>query len=274
MPAPLPSEPVTNWLVATDLDATLLDHETYSYAAALPAIERLKARNAPIIFNSSKTQAEQVRLRNDLGLQAPFIVENGAAVVIPPGQLDHPSTAATDKIQAFGPAYDGLVQQVDELRRRHGYRFRGFADMSAAEVTEVTGLTAPDAEAAKQRTGSEPLLWQDSEAAYGAFQGDLAHLNLQTTQGGRFRHVTAQTDKGQALIWLVNQYRTLFPVVSWTVVALGDSPNDVPMLRVADIAILIPNPHRPAFVVTDISDLKQATQTGPAGWAEAVLGLV
>ncbi|MEO0354349.1 MAG: HAD hydrolase family protein, partial [Cyanobacteria bacterium P01_A01_bin.3] len=75
-------------LVFTDLDATLVDHQTYSYEAALPAIARLKQLDYPIIFNSSKTIAEQQHLRAELDIQTPFIVENGAAVVIPPGTLD------------------------------------------------------------------------------------------------------------------------------------------------------------------------------------------
>ncbi|MEM9568306.1 MAG: HAD-IIB family hydrolase, partial [Cyanobacteria bacterium P01_E01_bin.34] len=77
-------------LVFTDIDATLVDHQTYSFEAALPAIARLKRLGYPIIFNSSKTIAEQQQLRIELNIQAPFIVENGAAVVIPAGTLDCP----------------------------------------------------------------------------------------------------------------------------------------------------------------------------------------
>ncbi|MEL6319255.1 MAG: mannosyl-3-phosphoglycerate phosphatase, partial [Cyanobacteria bacterium J06626_14] len=62
----------TKLLVATDLDATLLDHQTYSYDAALPAIESLKANGCPLIFNSSKTQAEQTVLRAVLNIDDPF----------------------------------------------------------------------------------------------------------------------------------------------------------------------------------------------------------
>ena len=38
-------------LVFTDLDGTLLDHDTYSFEAALPCINLLKNNDIPIIIN-------------------------------------------------------------------------------------------------------------------------------------------------------------------------------------------------------------------------------
>ncbi|MEO1591919.1 MAG: HAD-IIB family hydrolase [Cyanobacteria bacterium J06632_22] len=253
-------------LVATDLDATLLDHQTYSYEAALPALKQLKTLACPVIFNSSKTEAEQIRLRTEIGLQAPFIVENGAAVVIPAGQLGR--TAA--ETQVFGPSYDALTTQVAKIRQTGGYRFRGFTDMSIADVAELTGLSEAAAAAAKQRRGSEPLYWEDTEPAFEAFRAAVAQLGLQTTQGGRFRHVMAQADKGTALDWLVQQYRQHYPNIDWCVVALGDSPNDLPMLQTADIGVHVPNPHRQPFELTAIKRLVVAPAPGPSGWAAAI----
>lgn len=263
-----------NWLIATDLDATLLDHQTYSYEAALPALEQLRRRGSPVIFNSSKTRAEQIVLREALDIQDPFIIENGSAVVIPPGQLDQPAEASDAQVQVFGPTYAELTTQLNHLRQQHGFRFRGFADLSAEAIAEITGLSMSAASAAKQRSGSEPLCWEDSESAYQNFVAALAELGLQTTQGGRFRHVMAKTDKGKALNWLLQRYQELSPQFDWTVVALGDSPNDLPMLQVADIGVLIPNPHRARFEILEIPDLVMPTQSGPAGWSEAVLAII
>ncbi|MEM6448405.1 MAG: HAD-IIB family hydrolase [Cyanobacteria bacterium P01_D01_bin.123] len=261
-------------LIATDLDATLLDHQTYSYDAALSAIKLLQNKRFPIIFNSSKTTAEQTQIRHAIEIQDPFVVENGAAVVIPSGQLDHPEQAPAPRVQKFGVSYNELIETLKCLRQQSSYQFRGFADMSAAKVAEITGLSIEEAQAAKQRVGSEPLLWQDTEAAYLTFTAAVESLGLQNTRGGRFRHVTAKTDKGTALKWLVAAYRRVFPQTNWTVVALGDSPNDLPMLRVADIGVLVPNPHRPDFVVDGVRDLRQASQAGPVGWAKIIQEIV
>ena len=54
-------------LVFTDLDGTLLDHETYSFELALPAIDVLKEKNIPLIFCTSKTRAEIERIVSGIG---------------------------------------------------------------------------------------------------------------------------------------------------------------------------------------------------------------
>ena len=84
------SERLRQRLVFTDLDGSLLDHDTYSYTAALPMLERLSDGGIPVIFVSSKTRSEIVELRGELGNNNPFIVENGAAVFIPEGCFSTP----------------------------------------------------------------------------------------------------------------------------------------------------------------------------------------
>ena len=74
---------MTRLLVVTDLDGTLLDHETYSYAEAAPALAELRRRGIPLVLASSKTRAEMELLHAELGLSDPFICENGAAICTP-----------------------------------------------------------------------------------------------------------------------------------------------------------------------------------------------
>jgi phosphoglycolate phosphatase-like HAD superfamily hydrolase len=56
-------------IVFSDLDGTLLDHETYLFDAAQPALNALKARDIPLILASSKTRAEMNALHRKWGLQ-------------------------------------------------------------------------------------------------------------------------------------------------------------------------------------------------------------
>ncbi len=70
-------------LIFTDLDGTLLDHYTYQTHAAQATIAQLKSKDIPIIPNTSKTFAELLLMREELALNTPFIIENGAAVYIP-----------------------------------------------------------------------------------------------------------------------------------------------------------------------------------------------
>jgi len=74
---------MTKLVIYTDLDGSLLDHDSYSHAAADALLAELEVHGVPVIIASSKTRSEQIALRNELSNHHPFIVENGAAVFIP-----------------------------------------------------------------------------------------------------------------------------------------------------------------------------------------------
>lgn len=50
---------MTSPILFTDLDGTLLDHESYEWKEAKPALDLCKERRVPIILVSSKTRAER-----------------------------------------------------------------------------------------------------------------------------------------------------------------------------------------------------------------------
>ncbi len=91
------------YLIFTDLDGTLLDHDTYGYGDALPALELVKKRNVPLVLCTSKTREETSELRDELGLSHPFITENGGGIFIPADSPIPPPSRRTDqpRIQAY-----------------------------------------------------------------------------------------------------------------------------------------------------------------------------
>lgn len=75
-----------NKVVFTDIDGTLIDMNTAEFGKNTKVlISSLKEKNIPLILASAKTWLEQNKIREDLGLFDPFIVENGGAIVIPKG---------------------------------------------------------------------------------------------------------------------------------------------------------------------------------------------
>lgn len=53
-------------IVFTDLDGTLLDHNTYSYTEASEGMQLLNENDIPLILVSSKTYSEIKELHQDL----------------------------------------------------------------------------------------------------------------------------------------------------------------------------------------------------------------
>ena len=255
-------------LVFTDLDGTLLDHHSYSYAPARDAIERLRTLGIPLIFNSSKTQAEIRALRRRLDNAHPYVVENGAAVCVPPKYF--PGFPAAEHVEFLGPAREGLMECLARLRERRGYLFKGFSDYSDAELASETGLPVAAAGLAKMRVASEPVRWLDTPAALHRFEADLRDSGLNLLRGGRFYHVMGQTDKADAMAWLVGQYRKAQPNVEFVTVALGDSANDKRMLEAADIPVVIPAAHGTPLTLDDAHGAIYPRDKGPVGWQSAM----
>jgi mannosyl-3-phosphoglycerate phosphatase len=260
-------------LVYTDLDGSLLDHDDYGFAAAQPALSRLRALHIPLIPVTSKTLAELRVLAQPLGLQHPLIVENGCVICLPDGYFplqENGEPIAGYCLLRLAPDYSTLLAELQQLRNDHGFRFRGFHDMDTDEVARETGLSHAAAELARQRLCSEPLAWQDTGTALTEFRQALAGRQLRLVKGGRFWHVLSQADKGSALRQLASMYRK-HGLPAFTSLALGDSPNDCGMLQAADIAAVIRHKDGSLMDCETGGRTIQTTEPGPAGWNTAVL---
>lgn len=263
-------------LVFTDLDGCLLDHETYDYDPAIPAVERLRRLGVPLILTSSKTLSELSVLRRELGLRDPVIAENGGLLGLPSElRWGRSSAMQTDglTIELLSPPYPWIRAELESLRAERGFSFEGFGDWDVRQVSEATGLPPQEAALAKARQCSEPLVWQDSLEALASFRALLAERSLHLVAGGRFLHVLGPTDKGRALRTVVSRYAEGLGAKPY-VLALGDSPNDLEMLRAADRAVVVHNARGPGIPVSDLPEATHTRRSGPRGWREAVDSLL
>lgn len=264
-------------LIFTDLDATLLDHRTYSFEPAGPTLLDLRHQDIPVVFCTSKTRAEVEAIRAAARNTDPFIVENGGAVFIPAGAFGPPPPGAArvgpyDRI-LLGTPYGVLVTALRRIRAELGVRLRSFADIPVWEIAEATGLSPDQAELARRREFDEPFLIEGDDDASGRVAEAIAARGLRCTRGGRFFHITGDNDKGRAVRILTGLYRDHRGPVH--TIALGDSPNDLPMLTAADEAVLIAGPdgtHDPE-ILRALPRVHKAGP-GPAGWSAAVSALL
>jgi mannosyl-3-phosphoglycerate phosphatase len=249
---------VTMHLVFTDLDGTLLDHETYSWEAARPALARLEQLGVPWMLVTSKTRAEVEVLRREMGNRHPYIVENGGAAIIP-----------GERVLEWGAPYADLVESLRRASEVSGCRVRGFHEMSVAEVAERCELAPAQAELAKQREYDEPFVVLDEERAT-ALETAIDAEGRRWTRGGRFRHILGDSDKAVAVRALAEFFaRAHGPV---TTVGLGDSLNDAGFLNAVDRPVLIRSAHSAALQLA-VPHGVLTERPGPSGWNEAVLNL-
>ena len=264
-------------VVFTDLDGTLLDHHTYGWDEARPALERCKSLRVPVIMASSKTRAELEVLRRELSLSAPFIAENGGGVFFPPEMAQGPpSDAFMDRglwKWSLGLPYSRVVKALQGMREELGLDLRGYRDMTIEEISRSTGLGREAAGLSAMREYDEPFMVVDEGPGdREALMENALRRGLMVSAGGRFYHLQGGNDKGRAMEKLLSWYEAQAKeVVS---VALGDSPNDFSMLERARHPVLVRSERDFPGVKEQIPRLRVTREKGPRGWNEAVLEIL
>lgn len=262
-------------VVFADLDGTLLDHSTYRFDAALPALQLLRHKNIPLVLCSSKTRAEMERLRAQLRLYDPFITENGAAIFVPHGYFhrDFPHDKVTQAyaIRELGTPYSKLKAFLARFKEQYPNALRGFGDLEVKEVARLCGLSLEEASLAKQRDYDEPFLLHDAALEPEIIRQAKAN-GIQVTKGGRFYHLTGGNDKGRAVSILTDQFqRESGEIVT---IGIGDSQNDLPMLRAVNYPVLVQKPDRSYAPAVKLPNLILASTPGPTGFCESVSKLI
>ena len=225
----------TNWIVITDLDGTLMDHE-YDYSPAIETINWLKLNNIPIIPCTSKTAAEVRKFRNDIGINSPYIVENGGAVY---GEKS--DNSGEEWILQLSKSSKQLRKILFSISSDIKYNLQPFSEMSKDKIFELTGLDSKSIDLASKREWSVPflnppinymnkMLYLRDKYSVDLFQGNLmCHL------------VSSGCSKGNA----INELKKYLKIPKCRVIGLGDSPNDLPLLNVSDIGVVVPGKNGP-----------------------------
>jgi len=268
---------MTSPVIFTDLDGTLLDHDSYEWVEAEPALDLCKERHVPVILVSSKTRAEMNPLRLELGLTAPFISENGGGIYFPQGgPLAPPPEAVRDKELwkwSLGTPYPRLVRSLREISDELGLPLRGFSDMTLEEIAGLTGLGIAQSRLAAMREYDEPfVLPREDRGTLESLHQAALRRGYQISTGGRFHHLHGAMDKGDAIQRLIALYKGLR--VDVKTVGLGDSPNDFSMLRTVDHPVLLGAPNRFPELKAELQRLTLVEKPGPLGWNEAVLDIL
>jgi len=270
-----------DWIFFSDLDGTLLDDKTYQWRAASRALKALEKNALPLVIVSSKTRAEVLPLLAQLGRREPFVVENGGGIYVPVRyfafQIEGGQRVPGGwwKV-ALGTPYRRLVSELRAASRTAGVRTRGFAQMSVREVAGFTGLESREARRAKAREFDEPFLILETDpGAWPRLRAEIRRRGLRATRGSRFFHIMSDNDKGAAVRRLTAWFRRTRGSRVRTV-GLGDSPNDIPLLRAVDVPVIVAGPggRSDPETLAAVPHAQRPTGLGPAGWNRAVLALL
>ena len=228
-------------LVFCDLDDTVFAPQTFSVEAeARRALDRLKRGHVALVFCSSKTRAELELIHQELGINHPFICENGAAVFVPRGYFGFSVPQAIEvagyEVVQFGKPYAEVVASLHRAVDRLGMEVVGFSDMSVEEVATECDLPLLQARLAKLREYTEPFRVVDAKpGAITRLTRALRSAGHDCTSRGRYYHV------GTIRHHIGGQYlRSLYWRAFGDVVSVGfaDHTSAVPLPRQAGVPLI------------------------------------
>jgi mannosyl-3-phosphoglycerate phosphatase len=241
----------------TDLDGTLLDHETYQPGLALEALTALRRAGVPVIVCSAKTRAEQQVVQQDLGIEGLFVVENGAAIF-------SRGPEGISLIVEFGMSYDEVRSRLLAASAEAAIPVRGYGDMTVDEVMRRTGLDRPGASRAMAREYSETFVRkEESEESVSGLRAACRDVGLRLARGARFWTALGDHDKGTAVRYALGRLWANDPPP--TSYAIGDYLNDETMLAAVDIPMLVQRPDE-TWADLDLDGLVRLRGVGPNGW--------
>ena len=256
----------SEWWVVSDLDGTMMDH-TYDISNVVETVNWLKEKDIPLIPCTSKTASEVRLFRKELDINYPYIVENGSAIY---GQ-DKMTTSEWKLI--LGRSYEELRPILDLISKCINYQLRAFNDLTLLEVEELTGLKGKAIDRALSREWSVPFL-NPPINYFTRIMDNAKKYDVNIFKGNLMCHLLCRcSHKGNAVLELKKYFKNN----DVKVLALGDSQNDLPLLEMADLAVVIPSERGPnKYLLEGINkgEFILAPSANGKGWSEVVRRLI
>ena len=242
------------WVVS-DVDGTLMDHN-YDLTPAKETIKTLQELSIPVILCTSKTAAEVKVIRKKLNLNDPYIVENGAAI------YGDSLSKVNGKI-ILGEKYKVLEEILNNISNEISYNLITLNSLSDKEATALTGLKGNSLTLMRDRHWSMPFL-NPPESLEKKINICCKKFNVVVLKGNRMSHLLSiNSDKGKAIDAL-KKY-TNNPKI--TIIGLGDSPNDFPLLINSDFRVVIPSTNGPNLnLLSKLKDYEYTLALKPNGY--------
>ncbi len=269
-------------IIFTDLDGTLLDGFNYSFKKALPYLKILKEKKIPVVFCTCKTQAENEYFQKKLKNNTPFIAENGGAIFIPKNYFSfsfpYSKSSKNYFIIELSEPYKKLRAVLNKIKKETGFKIKGFGDMSAKEVSEDSGLSLKMAKLAKRKNYNESFILLNNSNKDEAEKEKILFEKIKKagfnfTHGGRYYNIFGKNaGKGKAVKILAKLFQKEFGEIK--TIGLGDSLNDLSMLKVVDVPILVKNKNGIWNPKIKFSKLYRINGIGPEGWVKGIESFV
>jgi Cof subfamily protein (haloacid dehalogenase superfamily) len=246
-------------LIATDVDGTLLDDDEHITTRTRDAVRAAVAAGAQFVLATGRPPRWIRPVVDALGFAPMAVCANGAVVYDPAtDRIIAARTLSVDALAALAEiaerAIPGAGLAVERVgRSAHdaatpqfvsspGYE-HAWLNPDNTEVSRADLVSAPAVKLLIRKAGARSADMADELAKYIGAEGDITY----STNNGLIEIVPRGISKATG----VEEIATPLGITAADVVAFGDMPNDVPMLRWAGLGVAMGNAHPEAIAAAD-----------------------
>ena len=250
-------------VIFTDLDGSLLHRDTFKFDSIKDYIKSLINSGIIIIPNSSKTEKEIEKFNEELGVELPYISENGSAI------------HGLNLINQNFPNEIVLSRKKEELLKifnektpeRLLNKCVQISKLSKKEQEKIFGQKDDKLKNALQRKYTLPFLFNGNNSEKNELLKSLSNNSLTLQEGGRVLNLCDNINKIKSMNRVIKILKKTEDKIK--TIAVGDNYNDLEMLKNSDLPCLVFNDQFKLDKI-NIDNLIFSNKPSPEGWADVI----
>jgi mannosyl-3-phosphoglycerate phosphatase family protein len=250
-------------VIFTDLDGSLLHRDTFKFDTIKNYISSLVDLGIIIIPNSSKTEKEIENFNEELGVDLPYISENGSSI------------HGLNLINHNFPNKIILSREKEELQKIFNEKIPEqlkdkciqISKMNKKEQEKIFGQKDSKLKDALDRKHTLPFLFRGDKNEKNKLLKILNSNSLTLQEGGRVLNLCDNINKVKSMNRVIKILKKTEDKIK--TIAVGDNYNDLDMLKNCDIPCLVFNDKFKLDQIK-IDNLIFSNEASPEGWADVI----
>ena len=250
-------------IIFTDLDGSLIHRDNFTFDQIKDYVKYLIYKGINIIPNTSKTDVEVENFNKELGLNLPYISENGSAI----HGLENINKNFPNKIILSREKEKILETFKKRVPNNLRSKCEFIEKMEGKIQQEIFGLSNRKLKDVFKRSYSTPILFRGNNDQKKDLYRIVKNAGLSLHEGGRVINICDNVNKVRAMNKVVKILKKTDEKIK--TIAVGDNYNDLDMLKNSDVPCLVFNDQFKLDQI-NIDNLIFSNQPSPEGWADVI----
>ncbi len=250
-------------IIFTDLDGTILHRDTFKFDTIKNYLKKLVNNGIIIIPNSSKTEIEIDKFNEELGVELPYILENGSAI------------HGLNLINQNFPNKIILSREKEELLKIFNMKVPEklmnkciqISKISKKKQEKIFGQKDDKLQEVLKRKYTVPFLFEGNNSEKNKLLKILNSNSLSLQEGGRVLNLCDNINKIKSMNKVIKILKKTEDKI--VTIAVGDNYNDLDMLKNSDVPCLVFNDQFKLDKI-NIDNLIFSNKPSPDGWADVI----